>query len=82
MHKKKKKLSVIKEHITFYSRQVDSFINKIIEGDCIEKVKELPDGSLDLIICDGPFGVTEKQWDKVTNFKSLTWNCLNYFLKN
>jgi len=32
-------------------------VNKIIHGDCIEKMKELPDNSIDAIITDPPYGL-------------------------
>ena len=35
----------------------DDFINKIICGDCLEVMKEMPDESIDFIIADPPFNV-------------------------
>lgn len=32
-------------------------------GDCFELMGGIPDGSVDLIIADGPFGITKKEWD-------------------
>ena len=40
-------------------------INKVYQGDCFELIKQIDDESMDLIVCDGPFGVTEKDWDKI-----------------
>jgi site-specific DNA-methyltransferase (adenine-specific) len=39
--------------------------NEIVHGDCLEKMKELPDKSIDLILCDLPFGTTQNKWDSV-----------------
>ncbi len=40
------------------------YINKIIEGDCLEKLQELPDKSIDLIILDPPYWkVVQQKWD-------------------
>ena len=36
----------------------------IKQGDCLELMKEIPDKSIDLIICDLPYGVTACNWDK------------------
>lgn len=36
---------------------LDSFLNKLIKGDCIEKMKELPDKSIDLIFADPPYNL-------------------------
>jgi len=40
-------------------------VNKIIHGDCIEKMKELPENSVDSICCDPPYelGFMGKKWD-------------------
>jgi site-specific DNA-methyltransferase (adenine-specific) len=35
----------------------NDFINKIIQGDCLEVMKELPDKSIDLILTDPPYGI-------------------------
>lgn len=32
------------------------FINKIIQGDCLEVMKEIPDKSIDMVLCDLPYG--------------------------
>lgn len=40
-------------------------------GDCLELMKNIPDGSIDLILCDLPYGVTEHEWDNVINGKDL-----------
>ena len=33
-------------------------INKIYNGDCLELMKEIPDKSIDMILCDLPYGTT------------------------
>ena len=42
----------------------DDFINKIICGDCLEVMKDIPDNSIDLILTDPPYLVTNEKWDK------------------
>jgi site-specific DNA-methyltransferase (adenine-specific) len=42
------------------------------QGDCLELMKQIPDGSIDAIICDPPFGVTQNKWDRVIPF-NLVW---------
>lgn len=42
-------------------------------GDCLELMKNIPDKSVDAIICDLPYGTTASSWDKIINFKEL-WN--------
>jgi len=40
-------------------------INKIIQGDCLEVMKEIEDKSIDMILCDLPYGMTRNGWDLV-----------------
>lgn len=42
----------------------DDFVNKIVQGDCSEIIKELPDNSIDLICIDPPYITTKEKWDK------------------
>ena len=43
----------------------------LFNGDCLEVMKSIPDGSVDMILCDLPYGVTEYEWDKIINGKRL-----------
>jgi site-specific DNA-methyltransferase (adenine-specific) len=40
-------------------------------GDCLEIMKQIPDGSVDAIICDLPYGTTQNKWDSVINLDAL-----------
>ena len=42
-------------------------VNKVYQGDCFELIKQIGDESINLIVCDGPFGVTENDWPVVNN---------------
>lgn len=44
---------------------------KLINGDCLEKMKEIPDKSIDLILCDLPYGVTANKLDIIIPFEPL-----------
>ena len=47
-------------------------INKIYQGDCLELMKQLEDNSIDLILCDLPYGITNRNvWDIVIDFEKL-----------
>ncbi len=46
-------------------------INKIIHGDCLEVMGDIPDGSVDMILCDLPYGTTAASWDSVIPFITL-----------
>ena len=39
--------------------------NRILHGDCFDLITEIEDESIDLIVCDGPYGVTTNDWDRV-----------------
>jgi site-specific DNA-methyltransferase (adenine-specific) len=41
------------------------------EGDCLEVMQGIPDGSVDLILCDLPYGTTACKWDSVIPFEPL-----------
>ena len=44
---------------------------KLIQGDCLEKMQDIPDGSIDAIITDPPYGTTACKWDSVIPFEPL-----------
>ena len=43
----------------------------LMHGDCLERMKEIPDGSVDMILCDLPYGTTACKWDSVIPFEPL-----------
>jgi len=49
----------------------DDFINKIICGDCLEVMPNIPDKSIDMILCDLPYGTTACKWDTIIPFEPL-----------
>jgi site-specific DNA-methyltransferase (adenine-specific) len=50
-------------------------------GDCLERMKEIEDGSIDLILCDLPYGTTACKWDSVIPFEPL-WAQYRRLLKS
>ena len=44
---------------------------QLIHGDCLEKMKEIPDKSIDMILCDLPYGTTQNKWDSIIPFVPL-----------
>ena len=54
--------------------------NSLIKGNCLEVMKTIPDGSIDAIITDPPYGTTACKWDSVIDFK-LMWEQLNRIIK-
>ena len=50
------------------------------QGDCLELMKDIPDGSVDMILADLPYGTTKCKWDTVIDFKKL-WEQYNRVIK-
>ena len=46
-------------------------LNKIYNEDCLEGMKRIPDKSVDMILCDLPYGTTACKWDEIIPFESL-----------
>ena len=53
---------------------------KLYQGDCIELMKDIPDGSVDLVLTDPPYGTTACKWDSVIPFEPM-WEQLNRIIK-
>jgi len=49
-------------------------------GDCLERMKEIPDGSVDMILTDPPYGTTACKWDSVIPFDKM-WEQLKRIIK-
>ena len=52
---------------------------RLILGDCLERMKEIPDGSVDLVLTDPPYGTTASSWDRIIDFGEM-WNQLGRVL--
>lgn len=50
---------------------IEEFINNVYEGDCLEIMKQLPDNSIDMVLCDLPYGTTQNKWDSVIPLDEL-----------
>lgn len=56
-------------------------INKVYHGDCLKIMKDIPDQSINMILCDLPYGVTRNKWDSVLDLNSL-WKQYERIIKN
>lgn len=52
----------------------------LMKGDCLERMKEIPDGSVDLILTDPPYGTTACKWDSVIPLEPM-WKELKRVIK-
>lgn len=46
-------------------------INEIHQGDCLESMRDIPSNSIDMILCDLPYGTTRNKWDSVIPLEPL-----------
>ena len=53
----------------------------IKQGDCLELMKEIPDKSIDMILCDLPYGTTACKWDEIIPFDKL-WEQYERIIKD
>lgn len=59
-------------------------MNRMIDlkqGDCLELMKDIPDGSIDMILCDLPYGTTACKWDTIIPFEPL-WEQYKRIIKD
>lgn len=58
----------------------DNILIQLMQGDCLEKMQEIPSGSVDAIITDPPYGTTSCAWDSVIPFAPM-WEQLKRIIK-
>ena len=49
-------------------------------GDCLERMKEIPDGSVDMVLADPPYGTTRCKWDSIIPLEPM-WEQLKRIIK-
>lgn len=54
---------------------------KLLQGDCLKLMENIPDKSVDMVLCDLPFGTTMNKWDSVIDFDEL-WTAYKRIIKN
>lgn len=50
---------------------IDELKNTVQHGDCLELMKAIPANSVDMILCDLPYGFTQNKWDVIITFEPL-----------
>ena len=53
----------------------------IRQGDCLELMKDIPDKSIDMVLCDLPYGTTRNKWDSVIPLNKL-WKSYERIIKD
>ena len=54
---------------------------EILLGDCLELMKDIPNGSIDMILCDLPYGTTQNKYDIILPFDKL-WEQYERIIKD
>ena len=88
-YNRKKKADIVKlldistESTIIQSTPTISNLNRksLIHGDCLQEMKTIPSASIDMILCDLPYGVTKNSWDVVIPFDAL-WKEYRRVIKN
>ena len=63
------------------NQEIDSLDNKILNVNCLEGMKLIKDKSIDMILCDLPYGITHNKWDVIIPFDKL-WEQYNRIIKD
>ena len=63
------------------TNKLNSFINKVIEGDCLKVMPKIPDKSIDMILSDLPYGTTQNEWDSLIPLDKL-WKQYERIIKD
>lgn len=56
-------------------------MTQLLQGDCLELMKDIPNKSIDMVLCDLPYGVTQNEFDKQLPF-DLLWKQYERIIKN
>lgn len=52
----------------------------LMQGNCLDLIQTIPDKSIDMILCDLPYGTTKNKWDSVIDMQAL-WGGITGLLK-
>lgn len=52
----------------------------LMHGDCLQRMAEIEPGSVDMVMCDPPYGTTACKWDSVIPLDAM-WNCIDRVAK-
>lgn len=62
-------------------KEIGQYLNKVIQGDCLDVMKNIPNKSIDMILCDLPYGTTQNKWDSIINLEQL-WKQYERIIKD
>lgn len=65
----------------FYSESISQLLNRVIRGDCLEVMNKIPNKSIDMVLCDLPYGTTQNKWDSIISLDQL-WKHYERIIKD
>ena len=68
---KMSKIFLSDDNLSLLNKRTDAVLNKIYNVDCLEGMKYIPDKSIDMILCDLPYGTTQNKWDSIIPLDKL-----------
>lgn len=66
-------------YLTLLEIPADMDVNQIYHGNALELLDKVSAESVDLVVCDGPYGVTSNEWDKVPNIQDYNLELIRVF---
>ena len=63
-----------------YTQDIKEDTIWLMKGDCLERMKEIPDGSVDMVLADPPYGTIDCKWDSIIPLEPL-WEQLKRIIK-
>ena len=60
---------------------IEKLANRVVEGDCLSEMDKIPSKSIDMVLCDLPYGTTQNQWDSIIPLDKL-WTHYERIIKD
>lgn len=51
--------------------KIENLVNRVFEADCLDFLPRIPDKSIDMVLCDLPYGTTQNKWDSIIDLEKL-----------
>ena len=62
--------------------QIEDMIDTVVQGDCLEIMKQMPDKCVDLVLTDPPYGITNNNWDTTKDLPVIFDECFRVLKDN
>lgn len=79
--RKNRKGNPKKDQEIYNGKPIGQLLNQVFEGDCLQVMNNISDKSIDMILCDLPYGTTQNKWDSVIPLDQL-WRHYKRIIKD